>query len=90
MGTANERQRDRRSGISGVKHWCSMDKAIRRDQWVGKEHVLGIGQQVAMTLHHALGPARRAASVGDGRKRIRGDCTEWSSSRGVAEHKSSQ
>ena len=54
-----------------------MDKAIRRHQWVGKEHVLGVGQQVGMALHHALGPARRAASVGDGRKRIGGDRAEF-------------
>ena len=77
MGTANERQRERRSCISGVKHWCSMDKAIRRHQWVGKEHVLGVGQQVGMALHHALRQARRAASVGDSRKRVRGDRAEF-------------
>ena len=54
-----------------------MDKAIRRHQWVGKEHVLGIGQQVGMALHNALGPPRRAESVGDGRKRIGGDRAEF-------------
>ena len=54
-----------------------MDKAIRRHQWVGKEHVLGVGQQVGMALHHALGQARRAAGVGDGRKGIRGDRAEF-------------
>src|ERR1700751_5497332 len=30
-----------------------------------------------MALHHALRQARRAASVGDGRKRIRGDRAEF-------------
>src|SRR5262245_60594565 len=54
-----------------------MDKAIHRRQWVGKEHMLGVSQQVGMALHHALRQTCRASSVGDSRKRIRGDCAEF-------------